>query len=90
MRGTGRVTKPQEMLFPPSRSCTGKWDRKYMREQNSLKRVLSRKSTNAASSFTTRCLPFKISKVKDQLFSLNFSKANKFVLASIAPYVLHR
>lgn len=35
MLGTGMVTKLQEMLFLLSRNCTGKWDGKYMREQNS-------------------------------------------------------
>ena len=33
MLGNGMVTKLQEMLFLPSRNCTGKWDRKYMRTE---------------------------------------------------------
>lgn len=37
MLGTGMVTKLQEMLFLLSRNYTGKWDGKYMREQNSWK-----------------------------------------------------
>lgn len=87
MLGTGMVTKLQEMLFLLSRNCTGKWDGKYMREQNSWKtwsRSQQMQPVNLQQGAFTN--------VKYQRSPLNFSKANKFALAFIEPCepYLHR
>lgn len=67
MLGIRIVTKSQETFSLPSGNCTGKWDRTYMKEQNSL-RSFQEESNKCSQLITTGAFVFKFQMLTISLF----------------------